>query len=870
MRAEIGMRSVFVFNLSQGSPAMSISSSKCLALYSYCTTRKRSLLVLTICVALFLTGCANEGGVRRSRPASTQDQAGTVLVSPTMVAPWDEVSASLKPNFALTGDQATTQVLPVTESITQQTLSAIGASLAIGLPTTSATSKTVSGSGSVTTTETTERAPGVTPALSNTLPASTSLPAISSPASIGLDPSLKYKAANYLLQQVQLLNQEIDGAASRSCYAPYLVRMKLAVMNFRPGLPYSVHEHIGFGLSTDYLKVVAGAPNECRYAESQIAVIPLLVADDVQTAFATSSAEVASQLALGLSALQHGAGIAANTGALHQDLTAISNHVLSSSLTIGRESESSIYALITPNNQASDQASLVSQTYDVAVLLLVPRFYFGAADALQPVPITLSTYSQYRDASSGVVLPEATEEAKIHAADQIMHHHLSADAWKKWVEEDRNGKLLNITALTDAIEIGSLGDFIIAFCDVSPSQCEKQQALGHLAPVLWNEFGSLLDYDPVKQAVFEAPLPPPIRIPSQQVLLVDDGVNPIQTSVGGVTAKSATKLSAFLNVTPFDPDRSAALDPIMVPSQSLSLNTSAHTLTLTFPSLAKLGIKCLAPMKVSDAPAAASAKGRVKRKNLAKVNVGTQAKCPPRGADAGTQTHPNRILLTLVDCDPNKQLCPDLTDTAGLSQPSIATNMKPIDRPHEALISAKTQLDLVQDKLQTLQGRLRSGTPSKGVTPPPIPSSSAPVVDGAKEDKANLGVTLISTEKSTDPAKVSFSNTGQVIQMDGNGTGKLVVTVSVSSSSDTIGVSIQNAALSAIVDNAGAAVPFDSKLGFVLPQSGLYTFQLVNMADGALVTLIAQALRGNSKDGAEMTATFRAVATKTGPAQPNH
>jgi hypothetical protein len=397
-----------------------------------------------------LVGCStNRFLIPDSTPAASLSEAGTVLVSPTMVAPWDEVSASLKPAFSLTGDQAVSQVLPTTESISEQVLSAFGASLASGLPTISTTSKTTTGGGDPGTTSTTQSSPGTAPTIASTLPSGASLPAAAGgAATLGLDPVLKYKAANFLLQEVQLLNQEIDNAANRSCYVPYVIKLKLAVMNFRPRLPYSVHVHIGFlyngALPSDSRDIV-GSPvppspspelaPQCKVSNTgdiNRAVIPMLVADDVQTALRARAAEAATQLAFGLSAFVHGAGVAANAGALQQSLTAITNHDLTSTLTIGRESESSLYALITPNNQASNQPSLVSQTYDVAVLLPIPRFYFGGVVDPQSPTISVTTYSEYRDATTGAILPDGSIRALIRQADRLIPHHLTPAGLGIW------------------------------------------------------------------------------------------------------------------------------------------------------------------------------------------------------------------------------------------------------------------------------------------------------------------------------------------------------------------------------------------------------------------------------------------------------
>jgi hypothetical protein len=65
-------------------------------------------------IASCLAGCASHSvTLPSSYPAALQDEAGTVLISPALIAPWDEISSNLRPAFVLTGDQAASQVLPM-------------------------------------------------------------------------------------------------------------------------------------------------------------------------------------------------------------------------------------------------------------------------------------------------------------------------------------------------------------------------------------------------------------------------------------------------------------------------------------------------------------------------------------------------------------------------------------------------------------------------------------------------------------------------------------------------------------------------------------------------------------------------------------
>lgn len=702
---------------------------------------------LTLIGAMLLVGCADQYSIPSSFPAASLAKAGTLLVSPTMVAPWDEVSATLKPAFALTGDQAATQVLPTTEAISEQVLSAFGASLAAGLPSTSATSQTIVGGANAGSTSTVTKAPGTPPAIVNTLPSAASLPAGSAPnTALGLDPTLKYKAANYLLQEVQLLNQEIDNAAARSCYVPYIVKLKLDAANFRPRLPYSIHAHIGFffngALQSNTRESIGGAifetPSaelapECRAGGVNPAVIPFLAADDMQVALRSRAAEAASQIAFGLSALVHGAGIAANASSLHQALTGISSRDLSSSLTVGRESESSLYVTITANNQSSNDPALTSETYDVAVLLLIPRFYFGGAYDPQSPIISVSTFSEYRNATSGEILADGSPAALVEQADRIVPLHLTANGLKTWNSLREQDRYDEAKRLADAIKVGSpeaLMDRVKCRDKYMPwdENVISKLCLGDTAreptfdsrfpSEMWVEFASLLDYDSSKLAMFQAQLPSGVKLPSQQILLNDDGTHPVQAVIGGVSARSAAKLGAFLQVTPFDVKSWKGQKPIAIPAQSLVLDTTAHTLTLTFPSLKKMNITCLSPVVI---PARPQIVDNSKQKPVAgKPEKSPDPPCPSDASNATSTTVPNGIDLRLVGCDITKQICPSLTQTVFDADGALAAKAEVVSNWQRLVdedVVAKTKLvndetDDLAKETKRLQGQKDADSPA--------------------------------------------------------------------------------------------------------------------------------------------------------------
>lgn len=733
----------------------------------------------------------------------SQDKAATVLVSPTMVAPWADVSSALKPAFTMTGDAALTHVLPVTEGIQEEALSAFGAGLGLGLPqsssqksltNTNANSNNSSVAGGVTTTTSTSsngatssvtktEAPGAAPTIPTGTPAGGALPTAAAPGALGLDPVLTYKAANYLNQEVQLLNQEVDNAARRDCFIPYVVKLKLAVMTYRPHLPYSIHSRISFFpsmvKSASQYAEARDAPLNCKYAAAHSpVVVPFLAADDIEVAARSRSTEVAQQLSLALNFMAQGVGGNANVNGLKQALKAISNHDLTSTLTVARENDNTLYALIAPNNSASNDPTMVGQTYDVAVLLLVPRDYFIGADPSEPARISIATYTEMRDAIDGSLLPSRAADTRRVQADRIipqfLQNPMSWEALRDQQQRDIVGNLI------DPVIAGNLDTFNQALAKYQGGAAKPIRLPDGSGPSLWAALSTLIDDSSFKSGMFELPVPAPVKIPSQQVLLVDDGAHPIQALIRNVNAQSVASVAAYLELTPMLPapewenpkpkkpqaksvkSKSKPAPPVkkpptitlnpgetvQLPAQSMALDAASHVLTLTFPSLGKNAIHL----------------------------------------DDKTQ---GEISIEDLGCDPSHSLCP------------------------------KIEVGLLRANLHILEK--------------PDAKDSAIKLDGA----------------------------GPFVAIDKTGGGILSVTLTLPAK-ETAVLTLDGAAVSKAVDSTGKALSFAKGGGYQMPASGAYAFSLFNLVSGSKIAISIQGMSGNSPDGQEpLKANYTAVRSRT-------
>ena len=409
----------------------------------------------------------------KPKEVNSRDEAGAVLLSVNSVAPWDQVADAMQPNFTLkSGDAALAQVIPATAKIQEQVLSAFGLSLGLGLPqsfseslakkvtevkeTTQTTGKTSTTSSTSTTTDSTEETdtekPGAAPTPATGTPAGGEFPAGEVPAGdLGLDPLLKYQAAKSLYQAVQLMNREIQFAAVRQGYVPFMVRMQLAALPYQRNLPYDIHAKVSFFPtdSSDYteetpLRLNEQAAEEVEQTATQVEqtateddavlelpgpelpyVVPLLVTDNLEQAIKSRAVEVARQIGLAVSAMIQGVGAELGLDAAKRDRSSLLGADLNSLLTVARLTDNSVYVRLGAANQATAGNALISRTYDITLLLLVPQWYFDESEVSPGLSVI--THTELRHAFSGEVLQERSNKALLDQVDLVFERVIRSE-----------------------------------------------------------------------------------------------------------------------------------------------------------------------------------------------------------------------------------------------------------------------------------------------------------------------------------------------------------------------------------------------------------------------------------------------------------
>ena len=604
--------------------------------------RARWLRAGCLLSTVLLGGCPSTN-LTQATKVQAQDQAGAVLLSVQDVVPWDRISDAMTPNFALTGDQALAKVIPATEQITQQVLQAFGATLAVGLPSSTtqsstgsslqstSTTTTAAGSAPSTTGTTTLSnnasttnavAPGTIPQVPSGSPAGVqSLTAPQPPSGLGVDPLLQYQAALSLFESVQMMNREVQNVARGTCTIPYLVRLKLAFMPYRPNLGYTLHSHIGIFLDSNGTRPIL--PNvrtlirsppltkgpSCR--SSTPIVVPLLATDDIERTIRTRAVEVARQIGLALQVMIHNVGADASLNDLSQNLQAISGQDFNSRLTVSRITNNTLYVRIGGTNQAGAGQALVGQTYDIAALVLVP---WG-----KPQVVDIISHTQFRDADNGALLPARSNRTFEKQFDAVVTDVLvgyqyqgQRDDWDRVPASIKDQVARLVSDLTTTGDFTSfrllLHDeppknrgYAATFCPpLNPKQAESPNAsmtglsycpvfnkfytMFHTAPkdALWLRASELRADSLFQSTAVELPSEASLRVPPQAAILTDDGQAKAQVQLQNVDAWAGVHLDAVVNLT-------LAGSSYALAAQT-SYDPTTRILTLSLPSLAKQGL----------------------------------------------------------------------------------------------------------------------------------------------------------------------------------------------------------------------------------------------------------------------------------------
>ena len=381
---------------------------------------RRALKIVTMTAALgaILAACsADFGDLFAPVRVTAHEDAATVNMTVTMVAPWDELIDSLTPTIGLDFAAAEGRALAQTSAQTSRDQRSSGIGFQAGY-------QNLSGAAAKAD-EPPELKDPKDPAGKDRKAAD--LPGLTEiPKTFEDDPLLALTAANALFQEGKLLEAMPKYAALRPGYQAYVVRLQLGVVPYRRNLPYDVFTMISF--FTDYDspvttgqdigKLINSAKDAAMRADDahlagdtakeaaerttaradwaaatkkqqQAQVLPILVIDNLENTLSSRSRGDLRQITFALTAILPNIAASLSLSDIHELIRSFYGNEQNGLLTVGRVSDNSLRVRLGAPRQPTAGYAMIPRTHNITALVLVPEGYTGN---LQVV-----TRSEFRD-----------------------------------------------------------------------------------------------------------------------------------------------------------------------------------------------------------------------------------------------------------------------------------------------------------------------------------------------------------------------------------------------------------------------------------------------------------------------------------------
>jgi hypothetical protein len=314
----------------------------------------------TIGACSYLSGRVNQG---YSKPAkfNYQDDIGFAKVSNISAARWEDVQASLAPNFSLAANDALNQVALTSLTEAQASNRVTVGSLTIQYANPAggqiATPKASTSPSPVSTTS----AP-LAAASPQAIP-SLIIPQISA-SPVAIDAAMRYELAASLFQEVQMLNAYVQYASRRRHDIAYLVTLDVSLFPYSPAAAVNAQVLVSF----------AGI-NDVGRVQFFPEVVPIILSEDVQTEILARNTEraisTAAAAAGGYGPVSGQANIA---DALHtiSEINGIETNTLQ---LVGSAGVGALIVRFGASYSPTYQYALAPQTRRIHCLVLIPEKY---------------------------------------------------------------------------------------------------------------------------------------------------------------------------------------------------------------------------------------------------------------------------------------------------------------------------------------------------------------------------------------------------------------------------------------------------------------------------------------------------------------
>lgn len=483
-----------------------------------------------------------------SHEVRTQSEAGTVNVSVSLVAPWEDYVATLQPRFDLSAEKALEKVIPKTAVMEEKLLDALSLKAKVGLPQASGTTGSVPADTAIP--EPQERKASDLPGLPD------------KEKTISREPMMEYSAAAALYQEIQILNSYIKHAALKYDYQPYVVRLQVGLLPYAKNQPYDVYTTFSFFPSC-YKEGI-------RKEHQKAFVLPLLVTDNLEGLLKSRSRDKLRQLALAASFIAQGAGGEIGVNKLHEDLRSIMGTDYNSLMTVSRVTDSAIQVRLGAYNQPTAGNAMIPRNHFVTFVLMVPKTLVEGTCGVPQVQVAAK--SVMRHSEKGTALAEGMSKAE--QLDEMKKVLKKYDPPCNPTEEE-------INHLFVALYENDYPKFYSTLKNVTSQKTSPHPKLCTFARIIWLDGIEITQQDDYIAQIFDLPRPVSPNWPdeSQPLLLLDDGKESLSVRLYGGSGMQSNRVNARLNLK-LKEDQSL---PVM--ANAVSVEAEGRDLLLLFPSL---------------------------------------------------------------------------------------------------------------------------------------------------------------------------------------------------------------------------------------------------------------------------------------------
>ncbi len=304
------------------------------------------------------------------------DQVGEVSIAATSLGSFEAYKDALQPSFALTADQAKDDAIETTMFRRMARLHARGTGAQI------AASEGNLLDGGDPLPESSLQDPFTATRTAQQLPGD-----VLTGATPGLNAMMQYQLGTALYQEVQLLEQYLNGLVLDSQYDAYLIRTHIHLMPYGRRMPYDTYVALEFSVFDRVAK-----PRDVR-------VLPLLVFDAVESALHGRAIDDINQVAIDLAAVTAQFGLGLQFTDYDELLQAVVGRDYNSLLSVGSPASERLMVRLGAVQQASSGYATPVRNLPITCLVMVEK-NDEDAESLQEVMFVDAEVS-YRDARTG-------------------------------------------------------------------------------------------------------------------------------------------------------------------------------------------------------------------------------------------------------------------------------------------------------------------------------------------------------------------------------------------------------------------------------------------------------------------------------------